>query len=194
MREEKRATERQCAVTREVLPKPDLVRFVVGPDKNVVPDIYEKLPGRGIWVKAQREVIAKAVKTNVFARATKQKLSCSAELPLQVEMLLYKQMIESLALARKAGAVISGFMKVKEALQSGLLMALVHADDASPDGIEKLTGNAGILAYHCVKRDDLCRVVDKDDAAHLGVLDHVAGINLVAKLRRFTGFVETTSL
>ncbi|HET6224250.1 MAG TPA: DUF448 domain-containing protein, partial [Dongiaceae bacterium] len=52
---------RRCLVTREVLPKTDLVRFVVGPDGVLVPDVAGRLPGRGLWVKAQRDVLAAAV-------------------------------------------------------------------------------------------------------------------------------------
>ena len=63
--------ERRCIVTGEVQPKAGLIRFVAGPDGQVVPDLAEKLPGRGIWVTADRAAIAKAAAKGLFSRGAR---------------------------------------------------------------------------------------------------------------------------
>jgi len=63
--------ERRCIVTGEVLPEARLLRFVLAPDGQVVPDVEAKLPGRGLWVSADRTILAQAVAKRLFARAAK---------------------------------------------------------------------------------------------------------------------------
>ena len=60
--------ERLCAVTREVKPVDDLIRFVVGPE-GVVPDLKRKLPGRGLWITADKRTLeGRGVAQRVCAR------------------------------------------------------------------------------------------------------------------------------
>jgi hypothetical protein len=49
-----RERARFCAATRTVQPVSELIRFVVGPNGEAIPDLKSKLPGRGIWVTATR--------------------------------------------------------------------------------------------------------------------------------------------
>ena len=44
-----------CALTRARRPKDELIRFVLGPDGTIVPDLKEKLPGRGVWLTAAHD-------------------------------------------------------------------------------------------------------------------------------------------
>ncbi len=107
------ATTRMCAVTRAVRPVPELIRFVSGPGGIVVPDIRGKLPGRGVWVSNNRASVEQAVRRKVFARALKAEVSAPADLAGQVESLLKQDALQMLALANKAGAVVTGFDKIE---------------------------------------------------------------------------------
>ena len=132
------ARERRDIVSGEVRPEERLIRFVAGPDGSVVPDLARKLPGRGLWVAADRDSVAAAVKKNAFARAAKAPLKPSAELPDLVERLLARRCLDLLGLARKEGVLISGFEKTLAKIRSGEAAWLIEASDGSPDGRRKL--------------------------------------------------------
>ena len=132
------ATERTCALTREVRPISDLVRFVVGPAGEVVPDVKRKLPGRGIWVTATRAAISDATERNVFTRGFRREVHVPRDLAAQTERLLERAALDALAIAGKAGAIVGGFSKVEAALGRRDVLALIHAGDAADDGKRKL--------------------------------------------------------
>lgn len=133
-------TVRRCAVSRERLPKSELIRFVLAPSGEIVPDLKERLPGRGVWVTATRDKVAEAAKRNVFARSLKAQAKVPADLAARVDRLLAESALGSLALANKAGESVFGAAKVEEAIAKGRVAALVHASDAAEDGCRKLDG------------------------------------------------------
>ena len=137
-RTDKSATTRMCAVSREVRPVDELIRFVLSPDGAVVPDLKRKLPGRGLWVTATRARVAEAVRRNHFSRGFRRDVRAAPTLPFDTENLLVRSAIEALAMAAKAGQVVSGFGKVEDALGQGQVKALLHASDGAADGIRKL--------------------------------------------------------
>jgi hypothetical protein len=130
--------ERRDIVSGEVMEEAALVRFVVGPGEVVVPDLARKLPGRGLWVAADRSAVDAAQKKNLFARAAKAKVSAPGDLATQVEMLLRRRVLAGLGLARKAGALTSGFEKVSQALAANKAAWLIEASDGAADGRRKL--------------------------------------------------------
>ena len=137
-RTEKSATVRMCAVTRQVRPIDELIRFVVSPQGAVVPDLKRKLPGRGLWVSASHRAVAEASRRNQFGRGFKRDVLTTATLADDTEVLLVRAVIEALAMAAKAGQVVSGFSKVEGALEGRQAKALIHACDGAADGIRKL--------------------------------------------------------
>jgi len=145
-RTERSATTRMCAVSREVRPIDQLIRFVVGPSGEVVADLKRKLPGRGLWVSASRQAVAEAVRRHQFSRGFKRDVRVAPSLAEDTEALLERFVIEALAVAAKAGQVISGFGKVADALggrDRAAIRALIHASDGADDGIRKLNALAG---------------------------------------------------
>lgn len=146
--------ERRDIVSGEVMDEARLVRFVAGPDGVVVPDLARKLPGRGLWVAADRASVDTAAKKNQFSRAAKAKLSAPANLADQVEQLLLRRLLDGLGLARRAGELTSGFEKVQAALRSGKVAWLIEAADGAEDGRRKLTN----LARHLDPRPGLTGV------------------------------------
>ena len=133
---------RRCALTRARRPKDELIRFVLGPEGTIVPDLREKLPGRGVWLTAAHDTVAEAVKRNVFARALKAEAKAPEGLAAQVDRLLAGAALSALSLANKAGGAVFGHAKVEEAIARGRVLALIHAKEAADDGCRKLDGKA----------------------------------------------------
>ena len=133
-----RASERTCALTRQPADPASLLRFVEGPDGDIVPDLKRKLPGRGVWITATRASVVEAVKRNVFARSLKRPVKPSPDLADLVETLLTGEARQSLAMANKARLVVTGAFQVEKQIGKGRIAALVHAQDGSPDGKRKI--------------------------------------------------------
>ena len=131
--------ERKCIVTGESQPKGGLIRFVVAPDGSLVPDIMEKLPGRGIWVSSTRESLETAVKKKLFARAARTQVILPEGLVDQVEEMLVQRTTSMLALARKSGDAVAGYEKVKDWLSKDQADVLIQASDGSERGKSKLS-------------------------------------------------------
>lgn len=155
-RTERSATMRMCAVSREVRPIDQLIRFVVAPTGEVIADVKRKLPGRGLWLSASRRTVAEAVRRHQFSRGFKRDVRVAATLPDDTEALLVRSATEALAMAAKAGQVVSGFGKVGDALsQRERPLGLIHASDAAPDGVRKLDA---ILRQRGGKDEDLLKI------------------------------------
>ena len=143
-RTDKSATMRMCAVSREVRPIGELIRFVVAPSGEVIADLKRKLPGRGLWVSASRHAVAEAVRRHHFERGFKREVRVAPTLAGDTEALLERFAVEALAMAAKAGQVVFGFAKVADTLeQQGTIKALIHASDGAADGIRKLDAMVG---------------------------------------------------
>src|ERR1700757_600308 len=146
-RTDRSATMRMCAVSREVRPIDERIRFVVSPQGEVMADLKRKLPGRGLWVSASRQAVAEAVRRNHFGKGFKRDVRATATLAADTEALLVRSVIEALAIAAKAGQVVSGFSKVEAALKQrgsrNTVQTLIHASDGAEDGIRKLDALVG---------------------------------------------------
>jgi uncharacterized protein len=130
--------ERRDIVSGEVMEEARLIRFVAGPDGQAVPDLARKLPGRGMWVAADRASVTAAAKKGLFARSAKAKITAPADLADQVEALLKTRLLSALGLARRGGDLTSGFEKVHAAIASGKVAWLIEATDGAADGRRKL--------------------------------------------------------
>lgn len=159
--------ERRCIVTREAEVKSGLVRFVVGPDNQVIPDVLEKLPGRGMWVSASRKAIDEAVKKGLFARAAKAPAKADPALADQVEGILARRVVDMLSMGRKAGRAVAGLEKVKTWLIDEKAVVLLQASDGSergktalrpPDGPETL--------IDCLTSSELGMAFGRDTVIH----------------------------
>ncbi|MBW4981071.1 RNA-binding protein [Mameliella sp. CS4] len=131
--------ERKCIATGDVQPRDGLIRFVLGPDGRIVPDLAGKLPGRGVYVSANRAAIDKAAAKGLFSRAMKQPVKLPDGLSDLIEQMLAKRVIDLISLARKSGQAISGYEKVKSWLQMEEASVLIQAEDGSGRGKSKLS-------------------------------------------------------
>ena len=182
---------RSCVLTRARRPKDELIRFVLGPDGAVVPDLKEKLPGRGVWVTAAYDTVAKAAKRNVFARALKTEAKVPEDLAGQVDRLLAGAALSALGLANKAGEAVFGHAKVEEALAKGRVLALVHAKEAAEDGCRKLYGKAKglregspIPAIRAFGTDELSLASGRTNVIHAALIQGGAALALLAAASR----------
>ncbi|NPD15384.1 RNA-binding protein [Xinfangfangia sp. D13-10-4-6] len=182
-------SERKCIASGETGPKTGLVRFVVGPEGQIVPDILERLPGRGIWVSADRERLALAVKKGLFARAARTQVRAGAELPDTVEALLARRVIELLSLARKSGDAVTGYEKVKEWLVKGTARVLIQAEDGSERGKSKLRppdGKNTLISW--LTAGELGLAFGRERAIHAALAAGGLGPRIVEEAARLSGF------
>ncbi|WP_069622951.1 RNA-binding protein [Methyloceanibacter marginalis] len=190
-RERAAETQRRCAVTRAHRSKDDLIRFVLGPDDAVVPDLKEKLPGRGVWLTAAHETIAEAVKRKAFGRAFKAQVKVQEALPDRVGDLLAEAALRALSLANKAGEVVFGHSKVEEALSKGRVIAVIHASDAAEDGCRKLDGKArastqgrGLPSICAFTADELGLASGRSNVIHAALIQGGAARKFLAAAER----------
>jgi uncharacterized protein len=182
-------TERTCIVTRQTAPVDALIRFVVAPDGTVVPDFRRRLPGRGLWVTARADTVELAERRKLFARAHGGPVRIEPGLAGRVEHGLASAALSALSLARKAGSVITGFAKVETALARGEAVAVIHASDASADGVAKLSaaarrgGGAGKLAViRSFSGAELDLALGRANVVHAALLAGPASQNLLARI------------
>jgi predicted RNA-binding protein YlxR (DUF448 family) len=158
--------ERRCIVTGDVQPKPGLLRFVIGPENQVVPDILGKLPGRGIWVTADRDILEKSLTKGFFARAARQPVTIPDGMVAEIERQLSRRVIELVSLARKAGLAICGFEKVKDGLAAGRVKVLLQASDGSERGKSKLWTPEGGRFFGCLTASELGLAFGRESVIH----------------------------
>lgn len=119
-----------------------MIRFVAGPGGRVTPDLAGRLPGRGLWVAAERAAVETAARKGLFSRAAKASLKADSDLADQVDALLLRRLLEGLGLARRGGDLLFGFEKVISALSGGRVAWLVEALDGAEDGRRKVLAAA----------------------------------------------------
>jgi predicted RNA-binding protein YlxR (DUF448 family) len=189
--------ERFCALSRSLMPVSDMIRFVVGPAGEAVPDVKRKLPGRGIWIEASRATIEEAVKRNVFARGFKRDLKVARDLADQTERLLLRSALDALAIAGKAGSVTAGFAKVEAALASDGVLALIHAADGADDGKRKLMAALQrgrtekpreIVIIDAFSGAELDLALNRPNVVHAALLAGPGSETLLARVKRLTRF------
>lgn len=187
-------TERRCLVSRQALPVEQLVRFVVGPDNTIVPDVARRLPGRGLWVKSTRHAVNKACEQKLFARAAKAQISVEEGLADRVEQLLLQRCLDVIGLARRSGNAVAGFEKVKMLLAEGEGGVLLLGSDCSKDGSSKILSIAGDLPvidlFTC---DELARVFGRDRMAYGAVASGALAARLMAEAHRIAGFRDVSA-
>lgn len=191
--------ERTCLVTRRAQDPAGLIRFALGPDGRVVPDLKARLPGRGAWVTATRAAVSEAVRRRLFQRAFKSKDAVAeADLAEAIEVALRHDLRQSLSLANKAGCVITGFTKVESAIESKAgVAALLHAADASADGRRKLAqalrrryGDAisRIPVVDDLSNAELDMALGRDHVIHAALVAGAGTAGLLARWRRLRTF------
>ncbi len=188
-----RARGRLCVVTRAVRPVSNLIRFVIGPDGEPVPDIKCRLPGRGVWVTATQEALGDAIKRKVFARGFQRDVRLPSNLIALTDRLLERAVLDALAMAGKAGLVVAGFAKAEAALEREHVAALLHAAEAAPDGVRKLDAAArrrgvSLEVIEFLTSAQLDLALARPNVIHAAVLAGPAAVTFLAGCRRLEYF------
>ncbi|ESW61354.1 MAG: 50S ribosomal protein L7 [Rhodobacter sp. CACIA14H1] len=181
--------ERKCIVSGESQPKGGLIRFVTGPDGMVVPDVLNRLPGRGFYVAADRAAIDKATAKGLFSRAARQPVKAPEGLSDLIEAQLLRRVIDFLSMARKAGEAVTGYEKVKEWLVKGQARVLIQASDGSERGKTKLhppEGEDGFIG--CLSSGELGLAFGRERAIHAALAAGGLERRVVEEAARLAGF------
>lgn len=184
--------ERKCIVTGDVKEKDELLRFTVIPGAKIVPDFKKKLPGRGVFVSNSKTLLVKAIEKKLFTKAFKGKANADADLVVMVEALLNKKGLEVINLARKAGDLLTGFEKVKDALNKGKVAFILEASDAGADGHDKMLAAAkGLDVFMLYNNEELDKALDKVNTVHAAFLKSEMSKTVYKELKRYEQFLNS---
>lgn len=185
--------ERRCIATGAILPEDKLVRFVVSPDSDIVPDLDAKLPGRGLWLSASRPAFAKALAKGDFARAAKAKVKVTPDLADHVEKLIAARMGADLGMAKRAGLVVAGFDKVMESFDKKVPPRLIfNAKDGAEDGCRKIASairgrGLDVETIAVLTRSELSLALGRENVVHAAVRPGALADRLLLNAKRLAG-------
>lgn len=184
---------RRCVAAREAKPAATMIRFVVGPDRSLVPDLAARLPGRGMWLSAERGAVRTALAKNLFAKVARGQVTAEADLPDRLETMLVARCLDLVGLARRAGGLVAGFDQVADWLRRGKAALVLDARDAAEDGRRKVRamarGAAGdVPVVEAFDRAELGRAIGRDEVVHVALAAGGVERRLVTELRRLRGF------
>ncbi|WP_136441964.1 RNA-binding protein [Pacificoceanicola onchidii] len=185
--------ERKCIATGEAQPKSGLIRFVVGPDGQIVPDLAGKLPGRGLYVASQTAALEKAAQKGLFSRAAKQSVTVPDGLVKSIEQMLTRRVIDLISLARKSGDAVSGYEKVKDWLYKDEATVLIQAEDGSSRGKSKLSTPYGGTYIGWLTADELGMAFGRQTVIHAALGAGGLARRVVEEAQRLKGVRIGTS-
>jgi predicted RNA-binding protein YlxR (DUF448 family) len=181
---------RRCLVARKAGERARMVRFVLAPDGTVVPDVDERLPGRGLWITAERSALTEAVRRNLFAKAAATAARPPADLAERVEAAVRRRCLDLLGLARRAGCVVAGFEQVEAALEAGGVGLVLTARDAASQArkLRRLAGD--VPFFSSLERAELGRALGRDELVYVAVGTGGLARRLERELVRLDGLVR----
>lgn len=188
-----RPSLRRCLVTGDVLPREKLMRFAIGPGDEIVPDVENDLPGRGLWLTARREIVEVAAAKGLFARAARRPVSVPSDLADRVDRLLSRRCLNFLGLARRSGAVAAGYDAVTDWLRQGKAAILFTASDSAEGGGSKVLrlGRAAVPGLQVIAlfvATELGEALGRDRNVHVAVTPGRMTPRLVAACKRLAGY------
>ncbi|MDB5370953.1 MAG: hypothetical protein JWP20_2511 [Roseomonas sp.] len=169
MEPEPKGPLRRCIVTRESSPKETMLRFVLGPGREIVPDLAGKLPGRGMWLSARADVLERALGRGAFSRAARGLVLPPPDLRARIELGLRGRLRDQVGLARRAGQAVCGFQQAREWLQAGRAGLLVQAADGSAAERRRLQGGHDVPLVAVLTAAELGAVFGRDHAVHVAI-------------------------
>jgi hypothetical protein len=179
---------RRCIVTRQTLPKAEMLRFAIGPTRELVPDLGGRLPGRGLWLTSQDEVMRKALKGGAFAKAAKGAVVMPPDLAAMVVQGLRQRIRDFLGFARRSGDAVAGREAVLDWLRHREVALLIQASDGSPAERDRLVGGRDLPVLAPLTGEELGSVFGRDRAVHVAVLPGKLAASLREETARLAGF------
>ncbi len=184
-------SERRCIYTNTSVSRELLIRFAISPQGEVVPDLEEKLPGRGLWLTARTDIVRRACAENLFSKASRRNVSVPLDLPDRLLSLLDRRCMDMIALARRSGSAVAGFEKVREALEMGDVSVLVEATDGADDSREKIGRKAaGLETLSLWTADQMGGPFGRDRVVHVAILSGGIAKRLIREGRRLESLLR----
>lgn len=186
---------RRCVVSRERLPKEAMIRFVVGPDRQLYPDLAARLPGRGIWLSARLNVLETACTRGAFAKAARGPVTVPPDLTSVLQEALARRIGEFLGLARRAGQAVCGFQKAREWLVTGRVGLVMEASDGSVEERARFLGRFAetMTVVHPLDGATLGSVFGRDHVVHVAIAKGRLAQTLTFETARYTGLMTDTA-
>ncbi|WP_296342471.1 RNA-binding protein [Reyranella sp.] len=182
---------RTCIATGEEAAPERMIRFVVGPEGDAVPDLARRLPGRGMWVRAERAALERVLAKNLFSKAARASVKAAADLPDRVERLLLERALDDLGRARRAGRAVAGFVKVEQMVGQRRAGLLIVANEADGDGLAKLQAT-GLPIEKLGDAASLGGIFGREQAVYVAVARDDAGGAFIQRIAvgaaRWRGF------
>ena len=179
---------RRCIATGESLPIARLIRFVVGPENVLIPDVEGRLPGRGLWLSAERSMIETAASKRMFAKAARGNVTVAADLADKVADLLKRRCLNHLGLARRPGLVAAGAEKVRAQIATGRTAALCEAaDGSSPERLKIVALAPDVPVVDVFTGAELGAALGRDVAVHVALLPGRLTAMLLEDAARYRG-------
>ena len=179
--------ERKCIVTGDVQATHGLIRFAVGPENQIVADVLGKLPGRGLWVSADRAILGEAVKKDAFSRAARQKVTVPEGLIQDIETQLARRSVDLISMARKGGTAVAGYEKVKDWLIKDYADVLIQSSDGSERGKSKLSTPYGGVFIGWLTSDELGLAFGRQTVIHAALASGGLTSRIVEEAQRLKG-------
>lgn len=189
----KSSTNRQrfCFVTRERDKPENLIRFVLSPDGDIVPDLTERLPGRGMWLKADKNVLHKAIESRLFSRAMQCQVRIPENLLLMIKGGLRNKIKDTLGFTRRAGQITYGFVKVREKISQGVAGLIIQAIDGSEDEKKRLLSGAGQLPVIAIfTAEELGMIFGREHVVHAAIYKGSFVNRILCDYKRLSGLIN----
>ncbi|MBE6463077.1 MAG: DUF448 domain-containing protein [Alphaproteobacteria bacterium] len=181
---------RKCIVDGITKPTSELLRFVmIG--NTLYPDFNKKLPGKGIYVTNNRISLETALAKKLFNKVTRHNLKIDDDFVNIVENIIKTQALNSLNIARKAGALVAGFEKVKEEIKKNKVEFIIEALDAGKDGKEKIAFLAkSVEIFNLFSIDELDITLNKENTVHIAILKSDTSRMVYNNLKKYENFLS----
>lgn len=171
-----------------------MIRFVIGPEENIIPDVFSKLPGKGIWVGASKSSVEKALNKNIFSSVLKKPVEIDKNLDQTIQRSVLNKLIKLISLARKANQAVAGFEKTKNQLKLGKTKLLIQASDGSIREKSRLRppdGENSII--NCLNMKELGLAFSKENVIHASIMNGGLCKEISLEALRLAGLRETKS-
>ena len=190
----KNGVERRCISTGSLMNTKSMIRFVIGPEGDVVPDVLYKLPGRGLWVGANKNSLEKAIKKNLFSFISRKPVKIDQNLDQNVQRFVLNRLIKLISLARKASQAVAGFEKAKSQLELKKAKLLIQAFDGSTREKSRLRPpNGENTLINCLNMQELGLAFSKESVIHATILNGGLYKEISLEALRLTGLREIKS-
>ena len=182
-------SQRRCIATGEIHDRSSLLRFVVGPNGELVADMASCLPGRGLWLTPRRDILESAIMRRLFARSAHRAITTPSGFADRVEALLVQRCLDAIGLARRAGLAVAGFEKVCEAVRTGKATLLLRALDGAEGGRRKIRAfGRGMPVAIVLTAAEMGAIFGRDHVVNIAIGDGRLSDRLIAIAEKIAGF------